>query len=1229
MRKVLAGFACLLISLIAGCDESPLTDGQVIEDVGLLDDVSQVMGSDVWQPLEDIDGPEADNEVFTPTGGGFGAPCSNNSDCFSGFCVEGPAGYQCTKVCETECPIGFDCKAVGSDTDATFLCLPEVQKVCTPCAVDYECGAGACLVIDGEGRCSYSCESEDDCPGEGYVCEARAGAEDPEDRWCLPASNSCWCTADSAGTPRTCMEINETGTCYGIETCDPNIGWVGCNAKVPAEEICNGLDDDCDSLVDEELISGGPCENTIEGVGTCTGVLLCTGNEGYNCQAAMPSLEACDFADNDCDGQTDEAFTDDVGGWTLAEHCGTCGNDCFDKFEHGSGVCGGSVASPVCVVDTCEPDYIKLNDYQCVLPPDVSCQPCSKDAACYGGTCLELDGQSVCVSPCGATDKSCAEGYTCQEIEGGEERCLPDTQSCVCSAETDGQVRTCVADNEFGKCFGEETCDGAIGWSACSATEPSIEICDGIDNDCNAFPDDVEGRGDECINDNEFGACAGILDCVEGDESLVCKGGTPSEDVCDYLDNDCDGGTDETYQTLYDACSEGVGLCERFGFEICTADGLAVECNAEAADPLQEVCNGLDDDCDGEADETWTLLGDICFAGQGVCQGAGVWVCAQDGQGAVCNAEPGPPGQETCNGVDDNCNGQVDEPWLDPEKQLYFSDQACGSCYTDCTQIFDKANAFGTCDVAGGDENCIMNCEAGFFDMNGVPDDGCEFELDEDAIYVSATASQGADNDSCGLGPVDTGEGHYPCASVSHGLSRATAGGKLRVLVAGANYPETVTLIGGVDLLGGYNALNWSRDWDVNLTVLQSPSGSGQLRTVIAQNITVATVLQGFAVYGRTASTQSKNSYGIWVKNCSSALTIVDNLVYGGGGAPGASGSSGSDGLGGSNGNAGVDAVEAGATCNITSMGGGGGPRTCSGLSVGGGNGGNAQCSPISGQQSSGQNGQSGSNNSDGQGTGGSGGWDGQTGMNGSCGLCNLPTSSMSGGHASNGSDGSHGTSGAGCSDGNGTVVNGHWVASSGLQAAAGAHGGGGGGGGAGGGGDDIGGGGGCFDDLGATGGGGGSGACGGTSGSGGSGGGASFGVFITGGSSAPLVSGNSIQLGYGGGGGGGGPGGVGGAGGDGSSGGVKQNGFYVFCTGDAGKGGQGGSGGHGGGGGGGCGGASVGIWASNYGGADTGYQASNTLLEGGAGGDGGDGGASLGISGTTGSAGLSTFVED
>ena len=270
-----AAFFVLLLLALAACEDAVSTGSSTAGDVGLLADVSQVGSADVWQPLEDIQGPEKEDAAPEPTGGLFGAPCSDNTECFSGFCVEGPEGYLCTKICETECPIGYDCKAVGSDTDATFLCLPEVQKVCTPCAVDYECGAGACLVIDGEGRCSYSCETEDDCPGEGYKCEAQGDAN-PDERWCLPASNSCWCTADSAGTPRTCTDANEYGTCYGIETCDPELGWVGCNAKTPAEEICNGLDDDCDGVTDESFADfGAACDSPDDSDFCMTGYKAC------------------------------------------------------------------------------------------------------------------------------------------------------------------------------------------------------------------------------------------------------------------------------------------------------------------------------------------------------------------------------------------------------------------------------------------------------------------------------------------------------------------------------------------------------------------------------------------------------------------------------------------------------------------------------------------------------------------------------------------------------------------------------------------------------------------------------------------------------------------------------------------------------------------------------------------------------------------------------------------
>jgi hypothetical protein len=79
-----------------------------------------------------------------------------------------------------------------------------------------------------------------------------------------------------------------------------------------------------------------------------------------------------------------------------------------------------------------------------------------------------------------------------------------------------------------------------------------------------------------------------------------------------------------------------------------------------ACEPAPELCNGVDDDCDVLVDEDFPV-GEICSAGVGGCARIGINVCSADGQGVLCTAEPGPPATETCDEVDNDCDGTVDE----------------------------------------------------------------------------------------------------------------------------------------------------------------------------------------------------------------------------------------------------------------------------------------------------------------------------------------------------------------------------------------------------------------------------------------------------------------------------------------------------------------------------------------------------------------------------------------
>ena len=387
----------------------------------------------------------------------------------------------------------------------------------------------------------------------------------------------------------------------------------------PQDEVCDNADNDCNGDVDlvdglsitESCYSDSP--DTM-GVGQCRGGnRTCEDGRFSACVGEVtPIAEACNGLDDDCDGDVDEDIL-------------------------GVGV----------PCDTGDPGICRNGMIEC-LPGGLDCVgakgPGAQPETCNGAD-DDCDGQIDEADP--------ATGFVCACTPGMESPCYDGPPGTADRGECQAGVKVCE--------------DALGGYSECvEQIGPTPETCNGLDDDCDGVADDGLGLGQACFVGTGACRTEGVVECdPNGGTRCSAQAGNGLVETCNGLDDDCDGNIDEAgdntplEQPCYSglAGTQGVGLC-RPGTQTCI-DGSFGSCVGEVG-PRAEECNGVDEDCDGTTDNGFAIHVP-CSAGQGACLTQGQQVCSGDGLSTTCNAVAGSPSDEVCDAVDNDCDGEIDE----------------------------------------------------------------------------------------------------------------------------------------------------------------------------------------------------------------------------------------------------------------------------------------------------------------------------------------------------------------------------------------------------------------------------------------------------------------------------------------------------------------------------------------------------------------------------------------
>ena len=698
--------AALLVLALVGCEAASTATATDSSDDAALD----------WAGLD----PDAADPDATPADGfPDGLP--------DGWCAQGG----CADA-EVSGLVAGPCQRLIEDRAACDCHVEDLPPGSTcddgdPCTVEDTCSAeGACEGYARAGLCDDGNPCTDDACTPGVGCAFAPNA--------APCDDDSPCTDGDHCAGGACTVWSPSSACAPCDpahdTCEADHGDANpCNGEL----VCQGATCVVDptTRVVCPALEGAPCWANVcqPATGACVAQ---PATAGKVCIDGNPCTRDETCADGACHG--DALGTLPGCACTTNDECLPLddANACNGALRCVDGTCrvaASSVPAPcdpventACRANTCDPAT-----GTCALterPEGASCAAddlCAGPGTCHAGQCeggAPRDCSGV-ATPCATGACDAASGLCVRHPANEGQACETDDPCAVTSACAAGlcATTTTIGCDDDDACTAD-ACDSATG-ECTHALAPldAPELCNDLDDDCDGQVDAADadlGLDDAPLCDVQLGVCAGATRpasaCVQGTWTACPPTAYAAHDpafeagaetLCDGRDNDCDGQADEQLTTVTATC--GTGACRVVTTGQCVGGQIISSCVPGTPLALTDTtCNGIDDDCDGQTDEEVAKTATTC--GEGPCASTGVMSCVNGAP--VDSCVPKPPTDEACDNLDNDCDGQTDE--ADDGPCLPGLDCRKGQCLPQDMELVPAGQYWRGCN-ATLDDDCFSN----------------------------------------------------------------------------------------------------------------------------------------------------------------------------------------------------------------------------------------------------------------------------------------------------------------------------------------------------------------------------------------------------------------------------------------------------------------------------------------------------------------------------------------